>query len=133
MSKLCSEPGCFKEIDEEDIVRTASGKPHPVSTKCESCTSDEERRSLKNYRKERTDALSEMFDNVDSDGIYPTTKFYKRIDRYFVRAIEEAEARGRGEAVDYIKYQIGITEDDSLYEEYVVPLNILESARSKQV
>src|SRR3990167_11139447 len=33
--------------------------------------------------KERTDAISEMFDNVDENGIYPTTKLFKRLDKYF--------------------------------------------------
>lgn len=32
------------------------------------------------FQKERTDAISEMFDNVDEYGIYPTTKFFTRLD-----------------------------------------------------
>lgn len=32
------------------------------------------------FQKERTDAISEMFDNVDKYGIYPTGKFFARLD-----------------------------------------------------
>ena len=32
------------------------------------------------FQKERTDAISEMFDNVDEYGIYPTTRFFARLD-----------------------------------------------------
>jgi len=32
--------------------------------------------------KERTDAISEMFDNKYADGIYPTSKFFERIDAF---------------------------------------------------
>lgn len=35
---------------------------------------------LGNFQKERTDAISEMFDNVDEYGIYPTTVFFARLD-----------------------------------------------------
>jgi len=32
------------------------------------------------FQKERTDAISEMFDNPDECGIYPTSKFFARLD-----------------------------------------------------
>ena len=32
------------------------------------------------FQKERTDAISEMFDNPDEHGIYPTGKFFTRLD-----------------------------------------------------
>ncbi len=32
------------------------------------------------FQKERTDAISEMFDNVDEYGLYPTTRFFCRLD-----------------------------------------------------
>lgn len=35
---------------------------------------------LGQFQRERTDAISEMFDNVDENGIYPTTKFFIRLD-----------------------------------------------------
>ena len=38
---------------------------------------------VKEFQKERTDAISEMFNNVDKYGIYPTTKFFNRIDNFW--------------------------------------------------
>ena len=35
---------------------------------------------LGKFQKERTDAISEMFNNPDEYGIYPTTKFFVRLD-----------------------------------------------------
>jgi len=32
------------------------------------------------FQKERTDAISEMFDNASENGIFPTTKFFVRLD-----------------------------------------------------
>lgn len=32
------------------------------------------------FQAERTKAISEMFDNPDEHGIYPTTKFFARLD-----------------------------------------------------
>ena len=32
------------------------------------------------FQKERTDAISDMFENKDEYGIYPTTKFFIRLD-----------------------------------------------------
>ena len=32
------------------------------------------------FQKERTDAISEMFNNVDENGIYPTSRFFARLD-----------------------------------------------------
>jgi len=39
------------------------------------------------WKKERTDAMSEMFDNVDEYGIYPTTKFFNRLDSVFHQSL----------------------------------------------
>ncbi len=41
------------------------------------------------FQKERTDAISEMFDNKDKYGIYPTGKFFARLDNC-VRGLLEA-------------------------------------------
>jgi len=41
------------------------------------------------FQKERTDAISEMFDGVDEHGIYPTSKFFARLDK----AVEKALSR----------------------------------------
>jgi hypothetical protein len=39
---------------------------------------------IKEFQKERTDAISEMFDNVDKFGIYPTSEFFNRIDKFWL-------------------------------------------------
>lgn len=64
-----------------------------------------------NWQKERTDAISEMFDNVDEYGIYPTTEFFERIDKAFtasltrtVKAVLE-EVKLEKESVIYSRYE----------------------------
>ncbi len=47
---------------------------------------------VKEFQKERTDAISEMFDNVDKYGIYPTTKFFNRIDDFWKEKFNITEA-----------------------------------------
>lgn len=49
----------------------------------------EEGSIMAEFQKERTAAISEMFDGVDDCGIYPTTKFFVRLDK----AVEAALAR----------------------------------------
>lgn len=44
---------------------------------------------LGKFQTERTNAISEMFDNVSENGIYPTSKFFARLDNC-VRQILEA-------------------------------------------
>jgi len=36
------------------------------------------------FRTERTKLISEMFDNVDKTGIYPTSIFFEGIDKIFL-------------------------------------------------
>jgi hypothetical protein len=43
---------------------------------------------LGRFQKERTDAISEMFDNVDDIGIYPTSRFFVRLDNCFQKELE---------------------------------------------
>lgn len=42
------------------------------------------------FQKERTEAISEMFDNIDEHGIYPTSEFFIRIDEAARRLTIEA-------------------------------------------
>ena len=42
------------------------------------------------FQKERTDAISEMFDNPDEYGIYPTGQFFARLDNC-VRELLESQ------------------------------------------
>lgn len=48
------------------------------------------------FQKERTDAISEMFDGVDDHGIYPTSRFFARLDR----AAEKALSRQKESLVE---------------------------------
>lgn len=41
------------------------------------------------FQKERTDAISEMFDNADRNGIYPTSKFFARLDNCVRKLLKE--------------------------------------------
>ena len=41
------------------------------------------------FQKERTDAISEMFDNPDKYGIYPTGKFFVRLDNCVRKLLEQ--------------------------------------------
>jgi len=52
---------------------------------------------LVRFQKERTDAISEMFDGEYADGIYPTSKFFARLDKCFADEIKAAHEAGREE------------------------------------
>jgi len=41
------------------------------------------------FQKERTKAITEMFDNVDEHGIYPTSKFFIRLDKAVKLALSQ--------------------------------------------
>ena len=45
---------------------------------------------VKEFKKVRTDAISEMFDNVKG-GIYPTTKFFNTLDSWFTSTLQQFE------------------------------------------
>ena len=67
---------------------------------------------LARFQKERTDAISEMFDGEDTNGIYPTSHFFARLDKCFSeelsRISKEAEERGRRKG-----YKLGYYGKDS--------------------
>ena len=44
---------------------------------------------LERFQKERTDAITDMFNSVDEIGIYPTTKFFARLDEVFASSLDE--------------------------------------------
>lgn len=46
---------------------------------------------VREFQIERTRAISEMFDNVDKYGIYPTTKFFNRIDEFWMKKFNLTE------------------------------------------
>jgi len=43
------------------------------------------------FQVERTKAISEMFDNVDKHGIYPTTKFFAKLDNCVRKLLAETK------------------------------------------
>ena len=49
----------------------------------------EEGTIMAKFQKERTDAISEMFDNKYEDGIYPTSKFFIRLDNALLKALSQ--------------------------------------------
>ena len=49
----------------------------------------EEGTIMAKFQKERTDAISEMFDNKYEDGIYPTSKFFIRLDDALLEALSQ--------------------------------------------
>jgi hypothetical protein len=52
---------------------------------------------LAQFQKERTDAISEMFDNKYEDGIYPTSHFFSRLDRCVEDLLKVTEQRVKEE------------------------------------
>jgi len=46
---------------------------------------------LEEFRTKRTDIISEMLDNPDDRGIYPTGKCYRKLDELFVQMAVRAE------------------------------------------
>lgn len=52
----------------------------------------EEGTIMAEFQKERTDAISEMFDNEGKDGIFTTTRFFARLDAAVERAIKRARS-----------------------------------------
>lgn len=67
-------PDKLQLIRDDDVILAASGTPLAV------------------FQKERTDAISEMFDNVDECGIYPTGKFFARLDKCVSSLIDSVHA-----------------------------------------
>lgn len=70
--------------------------------------------TVEEFQKVRTDAISEMFDNVDENGIYPTTKFFNTLDDWlrttlqsqvdeYEREKKEAYAQGWNEGQQALK------------------------------
>jgi len=55
------------------------------------------------FQKERTNAISEMFDNVYANGIYPTSHFFARIDK----CVEELLDEQRRQADERLREVVG--------------------------
>ena len=67
------------------------------------------------FQKERTDAISEMFYNRDKNGIYPTTKFFIRLDN-FVRELLTDNAGEIEQAVKKERERIILWMNEYCYE-----------------
>ena len=50
--------------------------------------------ALATFQKERTDAISEMFDNKYANGIYPTSRFFARLDRCVAELLSKERVEG---------------------------------------
>jgi len=53
------------------------------------------------FKTERTRIISEMLDNPDGHGIYPTTKCFEELDNLFEQIRSEEQAKTRGTAVEF--------------------------------
>lgn len=60
---------------------------------------------MADFQKERTDAISEMFDNRDSVGIYPTSRFFYRLDKKVKELLHLAEQKAREEVLNSNEYK----------------------------
>ena len=44
---------------------------------------------IEEFKKVRTDAISEMFDHENELGIYPTSKFFNTLDNYLTQVLND--------------------------------------------
>jgi len=51
----------------------------------------EEGTLMAEFQKERTDAISEMFDNQLENGIYPTSRFFARLDKKVESLVQQSK------------------------------------------
>lgn len=76
---------------------------------------------LGEFQKERTDAISEMFDGKDECGIYPTTKFFIRLDNCVrkllgaqqIYALKKPDRPDREKIAPIICKVCGLTEENN--------------------
>lgn len=69
-------------------------KKSPDEGTWEVCLVDE-KTLLGQFQKERTKAISEMFENKYENGIYPTSKFFYRLDKCVSELLTKAKEEGR--------------------------------------
>lgn len=79
------------------------------------------------YRKEICDAISEMLDNPDDCGIYPTTKCYDRLET-FIQTQVEAERERCARIASELENEIW---DDGQYQVTDSGRKIAEAIRTK--
>ena len=77
----------------------------------------EEGTIMAKFQKEKTDAISEMFDNKYEDGIYPTSKFFIRLDNALLKALSQQKQEMVEEIDKYICENKGIYPFPTIEEE----------------
>jgi len=94
---------------------------------------------LEDFRKIRTEAISEMFDNVDEIGIYPTSKFFGKIDNALKQAITSSvkeafrECRMGKEYTSALNYEVSTPDGDKPRPEEIAKLGYNQAiAQRKQ-
>lgn len=74
--------------------------------------------ALAAFQKERTDAISEMFDSKDELGIYQTSRFFARLDNIVAELLSkeraEGERRGAVKAANYLRDEAMLPENNSV-------------------
>jgi len=76
---ILQQANCFKPKEKREVIAWLT---HQM--KLFDLIKQEAIKWVKDFQKERTDAITEMFDNQDDYGIYPTTKFFNRIDKFWM-------------------------------------------------
>lgn len=65
MKKLCSQPDCFGEVVIDEFTeRRADGTVHPLALKCNGCTTSQDIKKLKAFRKRRRQAERKHHEKV---------------------------------------------------------------------
>lgn len=90
---------CCKQCETNDAYKPMCMMS---SCKCHNSNPNKEQGWRERWEQERTDAISEMFDNVSEEGIYPTTKFFTRIGSFIAQEIAQAEKRGGDRAMEML-------------------------------
>lgn len=61
MKKLCTEQDCFKEVEIDILTeRYSDGTPHVLALKCDDCTTSEDIKKLKRFRKKKRKEKKEL-------------------------------------------------------------------------
>lgn len=109
-----STPKDSQEIIQEGLERLYGAKPSTPFKSLEE--------AMKAFVKERTDAITEMFDNKYADGIYPTSKFFERLDK----AVRQVWESGRVAEQERI---LGMIEGMMLMEVGLSPKSLMWKQR----
>ena len=93
----------------------------------------EEGTPLARFQKERTNAISEMFDGEDSLGIYPTSRFFCRLDRCFNSELASAKKRGEENMKNKVEAQAQEAGADGRFWHYLEIENLKTETRQEVI